>query len=102
MCVHSLSGPYMICRLIGRAKEEPAALPAFLDKCLGTVAGAGAPAQLVSPSAFMLLRDIALMVTQSYLEAIGGATHIASVLNLLKAMHLSAPLIRHAMQQLIH
>ncbi len=69
----------MVCRLTKRAKEEPAALPAFLDECLGAVAGAGAPAQLVSPSAFMLLRDIALTVTQSYLEAIGGAAHIANV-----------------------
>lgn len=79
MCVQSLSGLDMVCRLTKRAKEEPAALPAFLDECLGAVAGAGAPAQLVSPSAFMLLRDIALTVTQSYLEAIGGAAHIANV-----------------------
>ena len=82
MCVHSSSGPAMLCRVIGRAKEEPAALPALLDECLGAVAGAGAPAQLVSPSAFMLLRDISLLVTQSYLEALGGTTHIASGFNL--------------------
>ena len=88
----------MVCRLVERAKEEPAALPAFLDECLGALAGAGAPAQLVSPSAFMLLRDISLIVTQSYLEAIGGAARIANVSNLQKAMHLSAPLIMHAMQ----
>ena len=79
MCVQSLSGLNMVCRLIERAKEEPAALPAFLDECLDAVAGAGAPAQLVSPSAFMLLRDISLTVTQSYLEAMGGAAHIGKV-----------------------
>ena len=91
MCVQSLSGPNLVCRLIERVKEEPAALPAFLDGCLDAVAGAGAPAQLVSPSAFTLLRDISLMVTQSYLEAIGGAAHIANVFNLRRAVHPTPP-----------
>ena len=71
----------MDCRLVERAEEEPAALPAFLDECLAAVAGAGAPAQLVSPSAFMLLRDVSILVTQSYLDAIGGAAHIANICN---------------------
>ena len=54
------------------AKEDLSALLSFLDDCLGAVAGAGAPAQLVSPSAFALLRKVAMLVAQAYLEATGG------------------------------
>ena len=54
------------------AKEDPSVLLSFLDDCLGAVAGAGAPAQLVSPSAFTLLRKVAMLVAQAYLEATGG------------------------------
>jgi hypothetical protein len=57
------------------AKEDPTVLLSFLDDCLGAVAGAGAPAQLVSPSAFTLLRKVAMLVAQAYLEATGGVNH---------------------------
>ncbi len=54
------------------AEEDPSSLLSFLDDCLGAVAGAGAPAQLVSPSAFILLRNLAMLLAQAYLEATGG------------------------------
>lgn len=58
--------------MMGAAKENTDALLAFLDECLGAVAGAGAPAQLVSPSAFALLRKTSLLAAQSYLDVTGG------------------------------
>ena len=61
------------CRVIRAARENPEALLALLDECLGAVAGAGAPAQLVSPSAFALLRDISQLLAHSYLDVTGGA-----------------------------
>lgn len=58
--------------MIRTAREDPEALLALLDECLGAVAGAGAPAQLVSPSAFALLRNVSQLLAHSYLEVTGG------------------------------
>ena len=63
------------CRVIRTAEENPQALLALLDECLGAVAGAGAPAQLVSPSAFALLRDVSQLLAYSYLDVTGGAVY---------------------------
>ena len=54
------------------AKENPEALLVLLDDCLSAVAGAGAPAQLVSPSAFALLREISMQLADSYLHVTRG------------------------------
>ena len=54
------------------AEKNPEALLATLDDCLGAVAGAGAPAQLVSPSAFALLREISLFLAHTYMSVTGG------------------------------
>lgn len=75
MHTHSMRGQssaHICCRVILTAKENPEALLALLDDCLGAVAGAGAPAQLVSPSAFALLRDISMHLAHSYLDVTGG------------------------------
>ena len=75
MNTHSMRGQsseHNGCRVISNAKENPEALLALLDKCLSAVAGAGAPAQLVSPSAFTLLREISMHLADSYLDVTGG------------------------------
>ena len=58
--------------MVKAAEKDPEALLATLDNCLGAVAGAGAPAQLVSPSAFALLRKISLLLAQTYISVTGG------------------------------
>ena len=68
-------------------KENPGALLALLDDCLGAVAGAGAPAQLVSPSAFALLRKISFFLAESYLDVMGGTAEVlATCLHALKVL----------------
>jgi len=78
--------------LMRAAKDDPDALLALLDDCLRAVAGAGAPAQLVSPSAFALLRKISHLLAHSYVEVSGGMLK-SLVYQQTLTMHASSPTV---------
>ncbi len=56
----------------GRQRRTQRRCWPLLDECLGAVAGAGAPAQLVSPSAFALLRDDLAASLRTHIWSVTG------------------------------